>query len=350
MTQSIPSSGSLTVASSSSQVATLGFTGVPAGITLTATSSTTAPSGAPTISSFKRTAESITGAVPFFYVTFSVSSNLSSQVVLNETVTLTTSNPVTATYGAAFDDISPGAGTELGAAGPGTILNGLLTILNGTSTNAPTFLAGHTYLIQFFYVPAGTASPTPSPTPSPGGSSSPSPSPSPSGSASPTPVPNFTFTNPGADSIPCAFLACNTPPLVVTDGGFTFQPTILPPSASTTVTANIATGLSQISPSASFPVFTGTGTVEFYFQLSATPTVTFASGTPAFQVSGLTGAHNCIFYGYITGNSGNAWTQISPNTGSGVAVSGGSVPLPSTSTFGAITLSPTPFYGAIVCT
>ena len=91
VTQSIPAAGgTLTLASSQSQVSTLTFSaGAPAGVALTASGSATAPAGTPAVTSLKRGAESgVTGGVPFFYVTFSVSANLSAQFLASETVSL----------------------------------------------------------------------------------------------------------------------------------------------------------------------------------------------------------------------------------------------------------------------
>jgi hypothetical protein len=163
VTQAIPATGgALNLATSTSQVASVAIgAGAPAGVTLTASSSDTAPSNVPVISSLARTSQAktlaITGAIPFFYVTFSVSANFSTQFLSSETVSLLPSNPTTATYGVAFDDITTASGTELGVAGPGTIANGIVTFANLTSANAPTLVPGHTYLMQFFYVPSSAS-------------------------------------------------------------------------------------------------------------------------------------------------------------------------------------------------
>jgi hypothetical protein len=354
-TQSIPTSGgTLTLASSLAQVATVTFgSGVPAGVSLTASSSATAPSGSPVVSSIKRTTQStITGAVPFFYVTFSVSANLSTALISSESVTLTSSDPLTATYGVAFDDITTSPGTELGTAGPGTIANGIVTIANGGGQGAPTLQAGHTYLMQFFYVPAASPTATPtgaSPTATPtSASATATPTSAPSG-ATPTPIPSYTFSG-GNDTTSCTTASCGAPPVYITDSALTFQATFANPTVSTEITGAVANGTAQISPSNTFPVYNNSagGTVELYFQLSANPATVFPL-TPAIQVSGLTGGvTTCFFYGYVTGSSANTWTAISPQTGPAQVI-GGSVSFPAVSPGGTININPAPFYGAIVC-
>ena len=78
-TQSVPTAGgTLSVpAAASGQVATFAIgVGAPAGVSLTSSSSATAPGSAPAPSSLKRSAEAISGAVPFFFVTFTVTATL----------------------------------------------------------------------------------------------------------------------------------------------------------------------------------------------------------------------------------------------------------------------------------
>jgi hypothetical protein len=355
--QSIPvSGGSLTLASSTSQVATLGFTaGAPAGIQLTASSSNTAPASAPVVTSLKRTPQSgpIAGAVPFFYVTFSVSANFSTQFLSSETVTLGPSNPTTATYGVEFVDMSTTPPTALGDAGPATIGGLIATFVNGANANSPTLTAGHTYLMMFFYIPAGTATPSPGPSSTASSSPSGSPSSSPSGSPSPSPSgsPSFTFSGSSPDPTGCSSSQCAVP-LMFTDGPLMLQATFNSPTVTTTLNGNVATGASQISPSASFPFYTASGTVLLYFQASATPAASFPM-TPGITLSGITASYptGCIFYGYVAmGGSTPAWTQIAPSSGA-THVSGGSVTIAPLTLGGGSTvdLSPTPFTGAIVC-
>jgi hypothetical protein len=357
VTQSIPGTGSLNVASSTSQVASIGFTGAPAGITITATSSATAPSGAPGITSLKRAVQSISGAVPFFYVTFSLSANLSSSYITSESVTLTASDPTNATYGAAFDDITSTPGTELGTAGPGTISNGVVTIVNGNSTNAPTLQAGHTYLVQFFYVPAASPSPSPtasasagpssspsaSPSSSPSGSPSSSPSPGPSASSSSLPL--YTFGGGTDTTNTCSPTNCAIP-IYIMDGPLTFQAQFNAPNTTTVVTGSAATA-SQISPSG-FPFYTSGGTVEIYVEITGTPAATFPA-TPTIGLAGLTNETSCIFYGYDNNTGTNySWTQIAPATGS-ATVTSGSVTFQPVTLQGGVQVNSSPFYGAVVC-
>jgi hypothetical protein len=118
------------------------------------------------------------------------------------------------------------------------------------------------------------------------------------------------------------------------------------PSASTTLTGTLASGPSQISPASAFPYLTGQGTIIQYVQFSATPAVTFPT-TPSITVNGALGAETtCSFYGYESTGAGYAWTSIAgPAT-----VNNSSVTIPAVTLAGSvITVSPTPFYGAIVC-
>jgi hypothetical protein len=159
--QSIPTSGgTLTVpAAGNGQVASFGIgSGVTAGNFLTSSSSTMAPGSAPAVSAVARRIESLAGAVPFFYVTFSVSAGISSAYFTTDTVTLTSAQPANGIYYAEFDDISATPGTKLGVSGPGVVSNGSVTITNGGGPNTPILVPGHTYLLQFFYLPAGSTS------------------------------------------------------------------------------------------------------------------------------------------------------------------------------------------------
>ncbi len=173
--------------------------GAPAGVTITASSSATGPSNAPAPSSVKRAAESINGAVPFFFVTFTVSANLSTQFFSSQTVSLLSSDPSTASYYVEFDDITSSPGTKLGCTGPGTVSGSTATIsnsnsggvcMNSGSGGPPTLATGHTYLLQFYYVTGSSASPTPTPTATATATAS--------GNASPTPYPSTEATASGA--------------------------------------------------------------------------------------------------------------------------------------------------------
>jgi hypothetical protein len=210
-TQTIPTAGGTLIipAAQGGQQASIAVAaGVPAGVSITSSSSVTAPSSAPVPSSLKRSAEAVSGAVPFFYITFSVSASVTGQLFSSESVTLTGNQPPTASYYVEFDDITQAPATKLACAGPGTVANLIATISNNSGTgscvNANTggnssLVAGHTYLVQFYYVPAGTPTAAPSgsasPTSSPTGSA---PTATPTGSANPSPSATFTTTpNPG---------------------------------------------------------------------------------------------------------------------------------------------------------
>lgn len=196
-TQTIPTAGgtlSIPAASTGQVAAFVLAAGAPAGVTITASSSITGPGSAPAPSSLKRSAEAISGAVPFFYVTFTVSATLSTNFLTGETVTLTSNQPATASYYAEFDDITSAPGTKLGCVGPGTVANLVATITNGNTggactnsgTNSPTLQTGHTYLMQVYYVAAGSATATPSAAPTATATAS--------ASASPTAFPSTAAT------------------------------------------------------------------------------------------------------------------------------------------------------------
>jgi hypothetical protein len=358
VTQSVPTGGgALTVASSTTQVATFTFAaGAPSNVSLSATSSTTAPASAPVPSSVKRAADAVTGAVPFFYVTFSVSANLSTQFISAQSVSLTGSDPATASYFVEFDDITAAPATKLGTTGPVTAANGIATFLSGgQASGSQTLSAGHTYLAQFYFVPAA-AGPSPSASPSTAPSSNPSASPSPSPSATATTAGGFTFSG-GSDNTGSASNCTTTfcEPLAPPGPPFATTVTFGNASGPVELFVALASGVnpsSQISPSASFPYFTGTGTVEEYLQLSGSTNVTFAQ-TPSVTVHGLTAVTGCTFY---TFTSGSIWAQVSPPTGSASVLSG-SVTMPMAAGVGGngvpnsnpVNVGPTPAYGAVVC-
>lgn len=127
--------------------------GAPAGIFVTSSSSTTAPGSAPA-PTYLRRLDSLAGAVPFFYVTFSVSAPVSASYLTAESVELMAAQPASGIYYVEFDD----SGVKLGTSGPATASNGRVTISNLGGDNAPTLLPGHVYLLQFYYLPAGSTS------------------------------------------------------------------------------------------------------------------------------------------------------------------------------------------------
>ena len=219
---SIPvNGGSLTLPGVNAQVPTLTFTGgAPSGVTIAATSSVTAPGGVPGPSNLKRKIASLAGAVPFFFVTFTVSASISAQYISGETVTLASNDPPAGLYYAEFDDITAAPATKLGTAGPGSVSGNVATISNGGAIT-PTLAPGHTYLLQFYYLPAGTATPTPSPTPL-----------TPSSTTTTIPI----VPSPSASSGQA--IAANNAGFAasVSIGGYT-------PNSSTTVTATLGTAL-----------------------------------------------------------------------------------------------------------
>jgi hypothetical protein len=205
--------------------------------------------------------------------------------------------------------------------------------------------AGHTYLIQFFYVPA-SASPSPSPSASP--SASPSPSPSPSPTANPAFFAGGS-ANTGATSncnaTACAALSVAAPP-------FSTTVTFGPASGPVEMFVTLGSGLQTPSPG-TYTSFTGSGTVKEYLQISGSTSVTFAQ-TPSIMLTGLTAVTSCTFYIYT--NSG-IWALISPPTGA-AAVTNGSVTLPMEQGVNGngvpnppnpVNLGTTPAYGAVAC-
>jgi hypothetical protein len=165
-TQSIPAGGGTitlpAAANGEGSTLTVGA-GASAGTTITASASTTAPSGAPAPSSIRRV-ESIAGAVAFLYVTFSVNQSVSANVFTSETASILNSFPANASYYVEFDDVTSLPATKLGCAGPATVVGLSAGILNATTSGAcsgsvsgVTFAANHTYVMQFYYVPAALA-------------------------------------------------------------------------------------------------------------------------------------------------------------------------------------------------
>ncbi len=237
-------------------------------------------------------------------------------------------------------------------------------------------MSGHTYLLQFYFVPASGASPSASPSPSAGASASPSPSPSSSASpgTSPAPsgssLPQFTMSG-GNDSCETAPTnGCGPVPNPAYLGvgplsnGVTVEPGFGTSSSASPSPLYLyfqaAANTSQISPSSSFPAFTGAGTVEAYFAFNAstnstggnTPagSVSYAQ-TPTIAVSGLPGSvtSGCALYGYTNSNGlTTAWNQIAP--ASGVApVASNAVTIEPVTLIGGIQVKASQFLGAIAC-
>jgi len=128
--------------------------GAPAGVTLTATSSTTPPANVPAPSSIARTTKSVTGAAAFLYEKLQVSASLPMTFVTAETVTPATA-PVAGTgFFVEVDDVTATPASKVLSVGPGAISASSVTISNAvTGTGGavtPAFLPGHTYVMQFY--------------------------------------------------------------------------------------------------------------------------------------------------------------------------------------------------------
>lgn len=278
--QAVPASGgSLALpAASNGQVAALSFSaGVPAGTTISSSVSAAPPGGAPAPSSIKRATQAISGAVPFYFVAFTVSSAFSAADIAGESVTLTSGDPTTASYYAELDDVTSTPGTKLASAGPGTIANGIATISNGTAASSVTLQPGHAYLLQFYYVAAsGTATPSPSPTATSTATAAPSPT------ATPTSVPTSGAqacsgqTTTGTSAAATETLATAGGSLCIPAFG-SFGGTIVYPTVSTSISATLTSSTTNI---AGYPALSS-GTPIFYLQLALSGATTFGTGTTA---------------------------------------------------------------------
>jgi hypothetical protein len=384
--QAIPTSGGSVVFPAAGGItATFVFAaGVPAGTTITGNASTTAPSGAPAPSSERRSIKAIAGAVPIQYLSFTVSQGFSATLLTSILLSLASSDPAGASYYIEFDDLT--AGTKLGTVGPDSDVSGTVTFPTGGS-DAPTLSTTDTYLAQFYYVPAGSASPSPvassspaaspspsaaasvAPTSSPSTAASPSASPSSSPSSSPSASPSgssgdglgqFLTFDGGADVASCVATtagACSA--LSSTDGAVTVSATFpsVPTSASSTpldLYIQVATSVTQSSPAGVLPNFTGTGTVYAYLVVYTgtgsgvgTPSGSLLyTMTPAFKVSGVSGT-TCNAYIYQS-NDGIAYswqTGIYPSE----PVSSGSVTFPSQTPTGTVNLQAAQSLLAVAC-
>jgi hypothetical protein len=233
--------------------------GSPAGITLTSSASINVPASAPGPSSIKRATQDVAGAVPFYYVTFNVSVALSAAVIAAETVTLTNSDPPTASYFAEIDDITASPGTKLASAGPGTVAGSVATIQNGTATAGRTLQPGHTYLLQFYYVPASNASPTPTTT-------------APTSSSQACANQTTTGTNATASQKLVTAGGAVCLPLFATYGGSIVYPTV-----SAQITATLTSSTTNLG---AYPALS-TGTPIFYLQITLSGATNFGTGSTA---------------------------------------------------------------------
>jgi len=361
-TQALPAAGGRTP--------TLGFAaGATAGTKITATTSATAPVGAPAPSSVARHISSLTNVDEIMWALVTVSQPIPGSVIASEGLSLIPSDPTTVQYYAEWDDITSAPGTKLGTFGPGTITNGNLVINNPTTASSvlPTLLPQHTYLVQYYYLlpttspsPVASASPSAAPSASPSASPTPSQSPSAIPTASPSPsgagiASGYTLAGGtdlnGPQACPVTTTPyCNLVELAYTgeEGGQVNLEFGGPPSVSTTLSGQIATSITQITP-AGFPAYTGAGQVTAYMTATASPSATFPSLTAtivsdSFFAFGDYG-NGCALFQYIAPNGSAAtWTQLAPS--SGFAGAGSGLIYLTTST---ITISSTQTLLAIAC-
>jgi hypothetical protein len=325
--------------------------GAPAGLTMNVTGSVTAPANAPAPTSIVRKSAAAVSATPFLYVTATFSANVPAGVIGSELLQLSNALPAGNQYFCEIDDLTPGSATKIGTFGPVLPSGGVVTIVNGTAANAPSFTAGHTYLFQFYSLPVSTASPSPSASPSASAtaSSSPSPSPSPTGTgtstptASPspqgtvTPLPAFNFSGPTASSttvtpptVPGAIVVPATGPGY---GTYAAHVSIQFGAATTTAPYSLTVALgstaNDISPAASFPFYTGSQATPLFYALFTTNALVSFSQTPQITVNvnsfGSTNTCSLFIYASSNGATPFAWTQV---PGTSVNVTGTSVIIP----------------------
>jgi hypothetical protein len=324
--------------------------GAPAGLTMNASGSVTAPANAPAPTSVVRKSAAAVSATPFLYVTATFSANVPAGVVGSELLALSSSLPAGNQYFCEIDDITPGSATKIGTFGPVFPSGGVVTIPNGTAANAPSFTAGHTYLFQFYDLPVSTASPSPSPSASATGSSSPSPSPSPTGTgtstptASPspqgtvTPLPAFNFTGPRASSAtvtpPTSPGAILVPAPSASGYGTYVSHVSIQLGAATTsgpysITVALGSTNNDISPPGAFPFYTGSQATPLFYALFSTSALVSFSQTPAItvNVNSFGSSNTCSLFIYASPNNATpfAWTQV---PGTSVNVTGTSVTIP----------------------
>ena len=284
-TLAIQSDGAAALPTLDGLAATLAFgTPIPAGTTLSATESLSAPAGAaqPTAS---RRARSVPGAVPFFFVRFTLSTSFPVSAFTGEAVTLTSAQPGNAAYFAELDDVTSASVPVLSRCGPATVTSSVATIDNATCVPhaTTTLLSTHTYLLQFYDVLAGSPSPSPTPHPTATPSAIPSASPSATPTASASPAIAEYALSP-SDGLPTGITSgadgnlwiamSNAPAIdrVTTSGGVTTypQPTlaipagiVLGPDGNVYFTATGGRFIGQITPAGV--------TTEFAIPNGATP-------------------------------------------------------------------------------
>jgi cell division septation protein DedD len=239
--------GSLAVAAAGGvSVTYLTGPGASAGTGVTFASSVTAPANGVAPSSVRRAA-AIAGAVPFYYVSFSVTQAVPATVFTSQVLTLN-GQPAIASYFEEFDDTTTAPGSKL-ITFPGSLSGGTVTFTPSWAPGAA-FLPGHTYTAMYYYTP-GLPTPTPGPTASATAA--------PSGSVTPTPAPTFTPTPANATPTPV--------------------PTATPTPAPTTQAFPVPAGTDSsftIPPAGGF-----TGTAQFTgFNVASTVTLNSVPGLP----------------------------------------------------------------------
>jgi hypothetical protein len=134
--------------------------GAPSGTTATATSSAIAPAGVLAPSSIERRPEAIAGAVPFFFVSITLSQPVPAALFVSEVLTLTNTFPTSANYAVEVDDpsLTPPKLTTI----TGTLSNGVVTFPNSAASGGSgiqTLAANHPYVFQFYYIPGPATAP-----------------------------------------------------------------------------------------------------------------------------------------------------------------------------------------------
>ena len=337
--------GTQALATVGGQTATIDFgAGATAGTTVTATSAVSAPANAPAPAAKARRIQQISGAVPFYFVTITVSQSLPGSVFTSESVTLGASDPTTASYYAEFDDITAAPATKIVSFGPGTVTGGIVTVENtGSGTaSATSLVTGHTYLMQFYYVPASAASPSPGASPSAAASVAPTASPSAAASATPTSspsaspspsssgnqsLPDYGFTGPsattGSFTPPTEPAALVVPPAGTGSyGTYGVSATVQfdaaggygsnPASTTSNITMTLGSTSADITSSA-FPYYSGSAHPLFYAELKNTGVAHF-NDFPNVVITALASSlpsTSCSFFVYANnGNLTPTWNVI----------------------------------------
>ena len=332
--------GTQALATVGGQTATIDFgAGATAGTTVTATSAVSAPANAPVPAAKARRIQQISGAVPFYFVTITVSQSLPGSVFTSESVTLGASDPTTASYYAEFDDITAAPATKIVSFGPGTVAGGIVTVENtGSGTaSATSLVTGHTYLMQFYYVPASAASPSPGASPSAAASVAPTASPSAAASVAPTASPSAAASatptsSPSANPSPSSSGNASLP-----DYGFTgpsattgsFTPPTEPAALVVPPAGTGSYGTYGVSATVQFDAAGGYGSNP----ASTTSNITLTLGSSSADITSTsfpyftpTASAHPLFYGEVT-NTGVAHFNEFPN----VVITATTSKLPSTS-------------------